>query len=152
MPGVSAFGLLQLHRPLLSAVTVPVTPSGNMEMVTSAPGSVSPVIVGVAGATPLLSVNEDTVMATAPVLVNPDSVGVGVKTKLANDPWPHRHENWSLQSGFRHTFCPNAVTQESPPGQSEAAAHALLHEARIYDVGVGVGVFVGRGVGVSAGI
>jgi len=38
----------------------------------------------------------------------------------------------------------------SPPGQSVLAVHDLLHDAKIYDVGVGVGVRVGMGVGVSA--
>ncbi len=38
-----------------------------------------------------------------------------------------------------------------PPGQSESAPHVLLQEFKIYDVGVGVGVFVGVGVRMTTG-
>ncbi len=38
-----------------------------------------------------------------------------------------------------------------PPGQSVSAEHDLLHELRIYDVGVGVGVRVGIGVRTTIG-
>src|SRR3989344_4468685 len=83
-PGVNDFWGVQHHPPVLSAVITPLAPSGKIEAVILASGSLLPHIIGRSGVSPF-SVNDETVrIICLPLPIGSGSVIVGVTARCGS--------------------------------------------------------------------
>jgi hypothetical protein len=147
-PAFKSFVALHDQNPFSSAVTFPLTPSGRIEIVTFAPGSVRPANDGLGPVFPFESIDDETVSVSClPPIGLSGVVFVESGSSLnPESPVSQRQDPLSVQYVFLQAFVV-ALTDihTSPPGQSVSDPHVLLQESRMYENGVGVMVRLGVG-------